>query len=71
MHAFGELRELAAQDLRGKVGKKAGLELGASAIHADFVGRKVPTSASEVIKVSFESTDGISNVEILDRPAMA
>ena len=38
-------------------------------IHADFVGRKVPTSASEVIKVSFESTDGVSKVQILDRPA--
>jgi len=40
-------------------------------IHADFVGRKVPTSASEVIKVSFEATDGISKVQILDRPAEA
>jgi pyrimidine operon attenuation protein/uracil phosphoribosyltransferase len=38
-------------------------------IHADFVGRKVPTSASEVIKVSFEPTDGVSKVQILDRPA--
>ena len=38
-------------------------------IHADVVGRKVPTSASEVIKVSFETTDGVSKVEILDRPA--
>ena len=36
-------------------------------IHADFVGRKVPTSASEVIKVSFEATDGASNVQILER----
>jgi len=40
-------------------------------IHADFVGRKVPTSATEVIKVSFEATDGISKVQILDRPAGA
>jgi len=40
-------------------------------IHADFVGRKVPTSASEVIKVSFESIDGESKVEILGRPAGA
>jgi len=40
-------------------------------IHADVVGRKVPTSASEVIKVSFESTDGVSQVQILDRPAGA
>jgi len=37
-------------------------------IHADFVGRKVPTSASEVIKVSFEQTDSVSKVQILDRP---
>ncbi len=36
-------------------------------IHADVVGRKVPTSANEVIKVSFEATDGESNVQILDR----
>lgn len=36
-------------------------------IHADIVGRKVPTSATEVIKVSFEATDGESNVQILDR----
>jgi pyrimidine operon attenuation protein/uracil phosphoribosyltransferase len=36
-------------------------------IHADYVGRKVPTSASEVIKVSFEATDGAAKVQILDR----
>jgi pyrimidine operon attenuation protein / uracil phosphoribosyltransferase len=36
-------------------------------IQADVVGRKVPTSASEVIKVSFESTDGVAKVQILDR----
>jgi len=36
-------------------------------IHADVVGRKVPTSATEVIKVSFEATDGESKVQILDR----
>lgn len=36
-------------------------------VHADYVGRKVPTSASEVIKVSFEETDGKSEVQILDR----
>jgi len=31
----------------------------------------VPTSATEVIKVSFEATDGESKVQILDRPASA
>lgn len=36
-------------------------------IHADVVGRKVPTSATEVIKVSFEATDGESKVQILER----
>lgn len=36
-------------------------------IHADYVGRKVPTSASEVIKVSFEESDGAAEVQILDR----
>jgi pyrimidine operon attenuation protein/uracil phosphoribosyltransferase len=40
-------------------------------IHADYVGRKVPTSATEVIKVAFEETDGTSKVQILDRPAGA
>jgi pyrimidine operon attenuation protein/uracil phosphoribosyltransferase len=40
-------------------------------IQADFVGRKVPTSASEVIKVAFSSTDGATKVQILDRPAEA
>ncbi len=40
-------------------------------IHADYVGRKVPTSATEVIKVAFEETDGASQVQILDRPAGA
>jgi pyrimidine operon attenuation protein/uracil phosphoribosyltransferase len=36
-------------------------------IHADYIGRKVPTSASEVIKVSFDETDGAAKVQILDR----
>ena len=38
-------------------------------IHADYVGRKVPTSAHEVIKVSFEATDGETSVKILERQA--
>jgi len=33
-------------------------------IQADVVGRKVPTAASEVIKVSFEETDGATKVLI-------
>jgi len=36
-------------------------------IQADFVGRKVPTSANEVIKVSFGATDGKTAVQILHR----
>ncbi len=36
-------------------------------IHADYVGRKVPTSANEVIKVSFEATDGSNQVQIFER----
>jgi pyrimidine operon attenuation protein/uracil phosphoribosyltransferase len=40
-------------------------------IQADFTGRKVPTSRTEVIKVSFQTTDGVSKVQILDRPAGA
>jgi len=38
-------------------------------IQADFVGRKVPTSEHEVIEVSFETTDGVEQVRILERPA--
>ena len=34
-------------------------------IHADFVGETVRTSASEVIKVSYEATDGVDSVQIL------
>jgi pyrimidine operon attenuation protein/uracil phosphoribosyltransferase len=40
-------------------------------IQADFVGRKVPTSANEVIKVSFSAVDGATKVQIFDRPAEA
>ncbi len=36
-------------------------------IHADFVGEKVRTSDSEVIKVSFMDTDGVEEVKLLDR----
>jgi pyrimidine operon attenuation protein/uracil phosphoribosyltransferase len=38
-------------------------------IQADFVGRRVPTSASEVIKVSCREIDGADQVQILERPA--
>ena len=38
-------------------------------IQADFVGRRVPTSSTEVIKVSFTETDGADQVQILERPA--
>jgi pyrimidine operon attenuation protein/uracil phosphoribosyltransferase len=36
-------------------------------IHADFVGKKVPTSQNEIIEVSFQSTDGTEQVRILER----
>lgn len=36
-------------------------------IQADFVGKKVPTSQSEIIEVSFQSTDGVEQVRILER----
>jgi pyrimidine operon attenuation protein / uracil phosphoribosyltransferase len=35
-------------------------------IHADFVGETVKTAADEVIKVSFESTDGHEDVQLLE-----
>ncbi len=39
-------------------------------IQADFVGKVVPTSATEVIKVAFQATDGGEEVvQILDREA--
>jgi pyrimidine operon attenuation protein/uracil phosphoribosyltransferase len=36
-------------------------------IHADYVGEKVRTKASEVIKVSFASTDDREDVQLLER----
>ncbi len=36
-------------------------------IHADFIGEKIKTTASEVIKVCFEATDGVDIVKLLDR----
>jgi pyrimidine operon attenuation protein/uracil phosphoribosyltransferase len=38
-------------------------------IQADFVGKKVPTSQDEVIEVSFEATDGVEQVRILEGSA--
>lgn len=40
-------------------------------IQADFVGKKVPTSQSEIIEVSFLSTDDTEQVRILERPVQA
>ena len=40
-------------------------------IQADYVGKKVPTSQSEIIEVTFLSTDGTEQVRILERPAPA
>jgi len=40
-------------------------------IQADFVGKKVPTSQSEIIEVSFLSTDETEQVRILERPGKA
>lgn len=37
-------------------------------IQADFVGKKVPTSQSEIIEVSFLATDDTEQVRILVRP---
>jgi pyrimidine operon attenuation protein / uracil phosphoribosyltransferase len=36
-------------------------------IQADYVGKKVPTSQSEIIEVSFQSTDDTEQVRILER----
>jgi pyrimidine operon attenuation protein/uracil phosphoribosyltransferase len=38
-------------------------------IQADYVGRRVPTSANEVIKVSCREVDGADQVQILERAA--
>jgi pyrimidine operon attenuation protein/uracil phosphoribosyltransferase len=40
-------------------------------IQADFVGKKVPTSQSEIIEVSFLATDDTEQVRILERPGHA
>ena len=40
-------------------------------IQADFVGKKVPTSQSEIIEVSFLATDDTEQVRILVRPEHA
>jgi pyrimidine operon attenuation protein/uracil phosphoribosyltransferase len=37
-------------------------------IQADFVGKKVPTSQNEVVEVTFQVTDGVEQVRILERP---
>ena len=34
-------------------------------IHADYIGRSVPTSSEEIIKVSFKETDNEENVKIV------
>jgi len=36
-------------------------------IHADFVGKQVPTDRTEVIKVMFEETDGTDEVLIMEQ----
>jgi len=36
-------------------------------IRPDYIGKNVPTSQREMIKVSFEATDGITNVELYER----
>ena len=38
-------------------------------IRADYVGKNVPTSASEVVHVRLESVDGKDKVELWDRRA--
>ncbi|MDP9120550.1 MAG: bifunctional pyr operon transcriptional regulator/uracil phosphoribosyltransferase PyrR [Acidobacteriota bacterium] len=37
-------------------------------IQADYVGKVVPTSQDEIVEVSFQSTDGVEQVRILERP---
>jgi pyrimidine operon attenuation protein/uracil phosphoribosyltransferase len=36
-------------------------------IRADYVGKNVPTSRSEIVKVKLHSTDGEEAVELLER----
>ncbi len=38
-------------------------------IQADFVGKKVPTSQQEEVEVSFQATDGVEQVRIMEREA--
>ena len=53
----------AALDALMDIGRPAAVEL---AIRADFVGKNVPSSSSENVRLFLEEVDGISAVEILD-----
>jgi pyrimidine operon attenuation protein/uracil phosphoribosyltransferase len=35
-------------------------------IRADYVGKNVPTSKQEIVKVKLEATDGVNAVELLE-----
>ncbi len=40
-------------------------------IEAQFVGKRVATSATEIVSVTFRETDGVDDVWLLDREASA
>ena len=40
-------------------------------IEAQFVGKRVATSATEIVSVTFRETDGVDDVWLLDREATA
>ena len=64
----------AALDALIDLGRPAGIQLAVLVdrghrelpIRADYVGKNLPTAASEVVKVKLQETDGADSVELWD-----
>lgn len=68
----------AALDALIDLGRPAGIQLAVLVdrghrelpIRADYVGKNLPTAASEVVKVKLQETDGVDSVELWDMEAL-
>ena len=68
----------AALDALIDLGRPAGIQLAVLVdrghrelpIRADYVGKNLPTAASEVVKVKVQETDGVDSVELWDMEAL-
>ena len=68
----------AALDALIDLGRPAGIQLAVLVdrghrelpIRADYVGKNLPTAASEVVKVKLQDTDGVDSVELWDMEAL-